>query len=449
MSSLSFYSHGPYPYESAKGIILNLAVFNNATIARMLRDIGVVNQSLNFHCYEKNFLNCDLPFSRHNRPEDHFPSSYHPSKYVHRYCAECARNGYHSVFTFIPQVDGCLIHKCILDKLCERCIKAHKEITFALREGYQCKDCGFSIPSAIEQLEFRSDSRIRYLLFKHGNVQKNWFRSILAKSVEGDHLCKCMLNMTPNSFNEDLSMAVMSITQLANPFHPAPVWMRKPIQLHSWESNYADGLSPSEAEINDWEEIIRLACQIIESDYLRGHDRCLKKVEQIMSYSAEEKYIYPLCPLAIAYAFFRARLNFKGGWDGCCDQFSELRFDYIKNAARTRPWLLGCREDFFIIFFLKLLGAIKQVLDGNSSQHIALGLADGLLDELFRGYSEEKGRGVTFVRRFDFCDLECESKEIYRYAIESECFFVREMGRRTYLILNKDFETTPFASIRV
>jgi hypothetical protein len=449
MSALPFYVAGAYPFESAYGMVLNWAIFNGLPVHKLCRVVGSADSTRGFYNYQKNFSGCDMPLSRANEPGDHFPSSFLGTMHASRYCVDCAKIGYHSVFCSIPQASACLIHARDFKDLCDTCAKLDIDTSKIGRTGFKCSNCGFCIPVVLEQISFRQDLQLRYLLFKYGNIQKKWCKSVYDGSMRGEYLCKRILNLTKDSFDEDLSMAVMSITGVANPFHPTPLLERKPVQLHWWQSDYAGSVFPDNDSVNDWISGISSICNKIENSYLCSHEKCLGAVERIMSFSAGEKFVYPLCPVALAYLFFRARLSFHGGWDGYGDRASAMGFDYIANAARMNSWLLGCGEKFFIIFYLKVLGAIGRILDGGNSQYIGLGLVDGLFDELIKGYSEKEQCGVTFVRQFDFSRLECGDREVYRNILEAEHFLVRGFGERTYKILNSNTEVPPFAVLRV
>lgn len=439
MTKFPFFASGAFPFESAWGILMNFAIFNGCSVKMAMSGVGLDDARLNFYCYEKSGGSGRLPGSVVCRSSDHYPSSYDLDRFEHKFCPECAQMGYHSVFFFFPSVGTCLVHARPLVKCCESCARIFLDANTSLEDGYVCDACGFSFPSAFLQLPFRKDPQVKMHLAKAGLGQKKWFRALSDCSEAGNRLCARMLEAISADFDEDLSSAAIQIAGVKNPFHAGAAPRSADVEVLHWTSAAAVVSQLSRSGLDDLNDTLEKACGIIERRYLSGHAECLAQVQRLMAYAAEERYVYPVCLPALAYALFRVRLGYKGGWDGSCDDLKMAGFDYVKSCARGRLWITGVSEEFFIGFYLKILGSIKRILDGPESQYLALGAAGGLFDEMMDGYSTKTSSGTAFARVFYPEELECRARQLYVNAFEAERLLVKAPGSRVYLLLNTTY----------
>jgi hypothetical protein len=432
---LSFFKAGPYPFESVGGMVSNLAIFNSLTEIEALELLGFDSAKVDSCFYVRPRSELGLPACKPSGLEDHFPSSYFPSNEHHRYCAECAPLGYHSAFTFVLQVDRCLLHGSPLKKMCDSCSRLHLNDTPHPSFGHRCSDCGYHIPRSLDQLPYRGDNALRAMMQEAGLAQKKWFGTIMAKQEEGYPFNK-IVRLKCYEDDEDLTRAVIQLLNVENPFFSTHRGVTpSSIELHHWRADECSPYDVDELALRKFETRLNRICAAIEKTYLIGHESCLRRMEKSFDYQADDSYICPLCPLAVAYSYFRLRLRFRHGDNLSEEPVGALGFAHIKRLAMVHPWLVSVDDGFYEALFLKILGEIKLLIDSESSAEIRICAGGGILTNMIENFSTTRGMGVEFVRNFDPRESECGAGQIYQYVTESERFLVRKAKFSYHIIL--------------
>lgn len=434
---MSYFKGGPYPFESASGIVSNLAIFNLVAETDIFSIVGLKVPKLDSCFYNAEPISALLSTLVQGSIEEHIPSNYFPNNVHHRYCDKCSRVGYHSTFSFVAQADRCLLHDTKFNEMCVKCARLHLSGEPHSSGSYSCSVCGYSIPTALDQLTFRGDEQIRRRMREVGEVQREWFGSIMVRQSEG-YPYTDIVRLERYANNEDMTQAVMLLLGIENPFFSVVENLTPHVELHYWKAAECSPFKVSSAVLDDLETRIMGICHTIENSLLDGHRPCLERVEKTLGYLAEDMYVCPVCPRAIAYAYFRMRFALRYRDEITVASVSELGFSHIRRHAEINPWLVNVENSFFITFFLKILDAINIALQCENSTEIRIGAAGGILSKMVEGFSSSKGVGVDFARHLKMCAHECGKQETYQYAMEAEHFLVKKANDRYHSILCKN-----------
>ena len=445
---LSYFKGGSYPFESASGIVSSLAIFNLVSEVDIFSTVGLRAPKLDSCFYDAGPTRTLLSKFVQDDVEDHVPANYFTSNVHHRYCDKCAVMGYHSIFSFVAQADRCLLHGTKFIQMCMRCSRLHLSAEPHSSGVYCCSVCGYFIPTALDQLTFRGDEKVRQQMNEIGESQKKWFSAIMARQSEG-YPYSDIAKLERYADNENMTQAVMLLLGVDNPFFTDVGGVQPQVELHHWKAEACSPLKVGGSVLDDLEAKIIVACHEIENSFLGSHKACLKRVEKTLGYLAKDAYVCPICPQALAYVYFRIRLALRHGDDIAVASVGELGFSHIRRQAEVNTWLVNVDDRFFKIFFLKILDAINIALQCDNSVDIRISAGDGILYKMIEGFSTSKGAGIEFTRPLNLCAQECGEQEIYQYAMEAEHFLVKKTNDRYHLILCKNKQSFQHPPIRV
>jgi hypothetical protein len=284
---------------------------------------------------------------------------------------------------------------------------------------------------------------------KLGGLQKRWFMRVFELSKNGGYLCAKLLQDSASGVDEDLNSAVALLAGVQNPYLDVNPFSEERVVIDFWIAGGVDLVSASADGLSKLRSAINTACYEIETTYLDGHLNCLENVQGLAVYSLDDNYSCPICPLALAYALLRIRLNFSGLWDGNVTNIRELDYAYILSAAKVRGWIAGLQKDFFVAYFLRLLGELDKVLEGELVTHVCLGIGAGILEEVFRTYDSRSKRGMTYHRFARTQSYSSCNANVYQLPFEAESFLIRQLHHRDLLVVAGDSSVAPPMMLRI
>ena len=425
MKTPVYFERGAYPYESALGILLNVASIYDSSPVEIFKVMS--GKRFKFPediLYETESLAL-IPKNKLHARFNHIPSTFRnvrfeTNKIKIRFCRECMKVGYHSVFFCLPQVKMCIIHARELEELCTSC---YKNISTSRVPIQACDDCGFYLGRVIEQLPFRADQALFYQLYETGLCQHKWFDFISTKARNGESFFK-LLDST-DSYLTIPSLAALIVRFKLFPYRTNETNSRN----HSLRCLHWTFPDQEESDLQ-W----LAACNKLVQTHLGYHEECLRLFDAYLRYWNGRTYTDEVCLISLVYFFVRLRLSSLSLQQGHASKLELLSFEYVRVLERSFAGLRFIPSELIRIYFLKLLFHIHLYLRAGYIVRIAMQPWKGVFYDLVARSMKNTNTGETYLCNVPLFQRSCMAalKGESGLVIE-ECQFSR-LGDYQFLI---------------
>lgn len=292
---------GPMPYESIYSIYLKFSYLNGIKLSAVDRPLNIISEQQ----WSGHVLTSWLE-SRVADIDSHLPWRYAPYKYIYsnklggfRFCKECIRFGYHSVFNSILTHNVCALHKCSLTRACFHCAEEYlhgfrpcQSIPHFMKK---CSVCGFQRIELTREFRMRRSPRLLSSLEEFGRRQAEWYESIFdVDLVYFNHYCE------QDEQRNYLTGSFEILTKLKSPETLAG--FSRVIQSCIFVELGRDrdcGQSYPETQ--------GAICEQLEARHLGRHQYCLRFLNEMLRYPDGAETTVNLCPISLAYLILRIK----------------------------------------------------------------------------------------------------------------------------------------------
>lgn len=305
--SLFYPECGPMPYESIYSIYLKFSHLNCIKLSSLGGALNVASEQQ----WSDHVLTGWLESSVANI-DNHLPWRYVPYKYIYhnglggfRFCEECVRFGYHSVFNSILTHNVCALHKCSLKKACVHCAKVYlrgfRSDSSIPHYMSKCSGCGFQVIGFAREIRMRHSLGLLGALEEFGLRQAEWYESIFnVDLVYFNNYCE------QEEQREYLTGSFEALTKLKSP---------EALAGFPQDSQTCVFLKlDRESDFRQFDPEAQVAiCRRLETRHLGGHLNCLKSLNEMIRYPDGAEMIINLCPISLAYLLLRIK-GVYGDW---------------------------------------------------------------------------------------------------------------------------------------
>jgi len=383
-----YFERGAYPYESAIGILLNIASIYGSSPVEVFKAIS--GKRLKFPedlLYVNNTPEL-LPKNKLHSRVEHFPSAFRSVRFDTkkrriRFCRDCMRIGYHSVFFCLPQVEICLIHGRELEELCGACYQKFSNLHAPIEA---CDDCGFYLGKAIEQLSSRADHALIYRLYDAGLAQQKWFDFIVTRARDGESFFR-MLDAT-DSYQATPSLAALTVRFKLFPYRTSEAnALNRSLRCLRW-------MFPSEEDSDlNW----FTACDRLVQTHLGYHEECLRLYDGYLRYWGGKVDSDEVCLMSLVYFFVRLRLSSLTLQQGHASKLDSLSFDYVRALENSFAGFRFIPSELIRVYFLKLLFHIHFYLRTGYIVRIAMQPWKGVFYDLVARSMKNNTMSETYL----------------------------------------------------
>ncbi|MEB2514181.1 hypothetical protein SOP85_01830 [Pseudomonas sp. YuFO20] len=317
-------------------------------------------------------------------PSDHLPITYCPTEYLLdpretiKFCPECMRAGYHSVFFMLKSISMCAVHRCNLLSMCGLCcnrflgtipIDSYFDCPVTVgRTDIICRTCKLSWPDISEghlDLSERADLLSALTVWKS---HSDWYRSIVQGASQSSQLCKDYYS----DVTRDSAIAPLEARYKLTSTERL-LGMIEGGQKAYW-IKFHNNLPLSEMateQYHNLREYVAFYCLEIKQKYLADHDECCLKINSLTGYMPMHEARAPLCVPALAYVVLRLKLacaiwptpNSVASEKSCFDNL----FRYIEPDIKPAEL-----RKLIMFIFLKIMGDIQSNVTRGRSFNILL-----------------------------------------------------------------------------
>jgi hypothetical protein len=421
-----YFERGAYPYESALGILLNIASIYDSSPVEVFKVMTGKRLKFPEDLLYFNKTSELLPKNKIHSHEQHFPSEFRnvrfdAKKHRIRFCRDCMQVGYHSVFFCLPQVESCVMHGRQLEEICADCYKrfTNRRVPFGA-----CDNCGFYLGKAIDQLPFRADLELTHRIYRAGRDQQKWFSFILVRARDGESFFRMLDDV-------DSYKTMPSLAALLTQFTLFPCGEREAkAQNRSLRCLHWVFASDKESDF-EWSMASYRLMQI----HLSYHDECLRLYNQYLRYWGGKEESEQVCLMSLVYFLVRLRLSSLNFQQGRSSQLDLLSFDYVRALERSFAGFRFIPSKLIRIYFLKLLFHIHVYLRAGYIVRIAMQPWKGVFYDLVARSMKSHDTGETFLSIVPLSQRSCGAaltgeKE---YLVMEECQFTR-LGDNYFII---------------
>lgn len=377
MRTLFYPECGPMPYESILSIYLKLSHSNFIELADLRRNLGglwtngesgrlLINYKIE-ECLEREI----------HEIAHHLPWKYAPAIALSspasalRFCAECVKFGYHSVFNSIQFHRMCPLHKRALSLACVTCrqrfLKGFTTCQTIPNTIGICSTCGFQDMGLRDEIKKRRAPGLAIALEHFGRAQARWYQEIYSfharepgyselyyqselGRAELSGPCERFFNMhSPEKLSgrQYISPPITCVGSFRTYLH---------CRLYMAASRFALG------------DHLRLHSQIeilirVKERYLGKHADCCRDMCKIADYPDGKLVIRPMCSVATAYILLcmKARYNVWPSPGSICQDFSLLA-----SLGSSAPSFVSCwtYREAVLVFFTILARLEYYVSEG-------------------------------------------------------------------------------------
>lgn len=343
---------GPMPYESIYSIYLKLSKLNCLKSSAMDGALRIVSEQQWTGHALTNWLESNVADI-----DSHLPWRYASCKHISpntleklRFCNECIRFGYHSVFNNICTHSVCALHKRPLTKACLLCARGYFLGFRADRSSPQlmskCYVCGFQCIDFIREIKMRHSPGLLDTLEEFGRRQAEWYESIFdVDVVYFNKYCH------QDEQRDYLTGPLEALTNLKSPETLAGYPQDN-------QSFIFVGLDRAKDYRQSYPQEQVDICEQFEARHLGRHQNCLKLLNEMIRYPDGAAMTVNLCPTSLAYLIFRIK-GIYGKWP--IPGSSSIN---VTGMADLPPWghvsdpILNYRSAF--LFFLSILGRLQH-----------------------------------------------------------------------------------------
>jgi hypothetical protein len=387
MKTPSYFERGAYPYESALGILINVASIYDCSPFEAFKVMS--GKRFKFPddiLYEAKYLEL-IPKNKLHARVFHIPSTFRIDRFESkrikiRFCRECMQIGYHSVFFCLPQVNICLVHGRELEELCTNC---YKNISTGRASIAACGECGFYLGRALEQLPFRADHELYYRLYKAGLAQHKWFDFITSKACNDESFFRFLDSI--DSYQATPSLAALTVRFKLFPYAASEnSSLHNSLRCLHWKF-------PNE---EDSELQWFASCDNLLQKQLKYHDDCLHSLDSYLRYWSGKAETVETCLLSIVYFLVRLRLSSLSFKQGHASRLGLLSFDYVRVLERSFAGARFIPSELVRVYFLKLIFHIHFYLRAGYSVRIAMQPWKGVFYDLVSRSMKNSSIGETY-----------------------------------------------------
>lgn len=348
--SLFYPECGPMPYESIYSIYLKLSHLNRIKTHAMDRPLNIVSERQWSGHILTNWLESNVA-----NIGSHLPWRYAPCGYINntiegfRFCRECIKFGYHSVFNNIKTHNVCVLHKCFLTKACLHCAR---EYMGGFRSGQsiphftsECNSCGFQCIELTREIRMRQSPELIYALEKFGQRQAEWYESIFDFDIL--YFKKYCAHEEFRDYQTG-PLEVLLKSQSPETLAGLP---------QGDQSFIFVGLDKKSDYCQPYVEMQLKICEQIEARHLGRHQNCLKRLNDMIRYPDGSETTIDLCPMSLAYLILRIK-GIYGKWPipgsssiNIRGMTEALAFEHVSDP------IINYRSAFLV--FLSILGRLQ------------------------------------------------------------------------------------------
>lgn len=297
-------AHFPWPYDSARSVVLKLAIINRLPVVQLLGALGTYYPHQTSQLDDIRFLPIIrqlYPHAEAGRAQQHLISlqgGYFPKtvSYDYKYCPRCAEEwGHVSVYFSLSFVQYCPWHEQPLHSLCEQCLTLSHFSPTALgtRWGYDCQGCGFKLPTLEELVRHSLNTDFTQLLDK-----SQAFFSYTQRLQRCGALESLFLQYSLEHHDHPKHEVAIQVSPFV-PQSDIAVWQK---QVCVQGSDYRKLGRAAEANIQC---VYEQFCRFWQSTMLRHHTTCLAHVIQAHQFSIQRQ----TCAFALAVFMFRLKFE--------------------------------------------------------------------------------------------------------------------------------------------
>jgi hypothetical protein len=365
MKDIFYPAGGPMPYESIYSIYLKVS---HANFLSLNAAVGKTQDIISDHQWAQHKLTKKLK-RKFNGLEDHLPWSYVPAAALGRatdelrFCQDCIKFGYHSVFNSVSFHQVCILHKCALKVACRSCTK---NFFRGFRDSITipnimdlCENCGFFNIGFYTELSMRRGKELMGALRSTGEAQARWYKAI--QELDGSGCGYCDMYYTNSISRAELTGPFEKILHLQSPEVIARTRCDdQPIALvgryrvrgrAGGHGRLGEFSAKDKLRLHSNQEIFAK----IEQRYFAHHRACLAELNEITAYPDGAARSTVFCPMALAYVLMRMKYRYEV-WP-TPGSVSVLRLDSSNNPLPTFAPCWNYREAALV--FLSILGRLQ------------------------------------------------------------------------------------------